>query len=290
MSIEPVPARTLTPSRRMDESASVEAQLADTQRAFDSVAAEYDGPLGNNELIQRMRAQMWRTLTQLFPRGARLLDIGCGTGLDAVYLAERGYRVVATDWSPQMVERTRARVQDDGLSEAVALRVVGMQDLLQLREQPFDGLYSDLGPLNCAPDLSTVAQACAQLLKPRGHLVCSVIGRVCPWESGYYLLHGDVRRARLRSRRGSVPVGLNRHTVWTRYYSPREFYHAFAAEFDLTHYRGLGLFLPPPYLLRGYRRLRGLYAGLGWLDDHLGSWPILRDAGDHFLMVLTKRG
>ena len=36
-------------------------ELLETQAAFDSVAADYDGPRGNNTLIQRMRATMWRS-------------------------------------------------------------------------------------------------------------------------------------------------------------------------------------------------------------------------------------
>ena len=39
---------------------SIETQLLDTQRAFDSVAADYDGPKGNNALIQRMRETVWQ--------------------------------------------------------------------------------------------------------------------------------------------------------------------------------------------------------------------------------------
>jgi len=41
------------------------------------------------------------------PRSSRLIDLGCGTGLDAVRMAHSGHRVTATDWSSQMVERTR---------------------------------------------------------------------------------------------------------------------------------------------------------------------------------------
>src|SRR3954452_21257278 len=93
-------------------SSVVDTQLLDTQRAFDSVAADYDGPKGNNALIQRMRETVWQTLTEACSPGARLLDLGCGTGIDALELARRGYSVLATDWSPQMVERTRARAAD----------------------------------------------------------------------------------------------------------------------------------------------------------------------------------
>ncbi len=75
-----------------------EAQLLETQRAFDSVAADYDGPRGNNELIQRMRLTLWDTVHSELPAGAHLLDLGCGTGIDALEFARRGFHVVATDW------------------------------------------------------------------------------------------------------------------------------------------------------------------------------------------------
>jgi SAM-dependent methyltransferase len=268
---------------------SVDSHLQDTRRAFDSAAADYDGPRGNNALIQRMRGAMWRTLAKLFPPGSQLLDLGCGTGIDAVYLATRGFEIVAADWSPQMVERTRGRVAAAGLRGRVQVKVLGIHEVEQWRGQTFDGIYSDLGPLNCAPDLQAASRACSALLKPGGKLVASVIGRVCPWEWAYYALRGDLARARLRDKRVAVPVNLNRHAVWTRYYSPREFYHAFESEFELDGYCTLGLFLPPPYLIRWYERAPALFAPLAWLDDRLGSWPLLRDGGDHFLMVLTRR-
>jgi SAM-dependent methyltransferase len=269
---------------------STDSHLLDTRQAFDSVAADYDGPLGNNALVQRMREALWRTVTLRLPKGARLLDVGCGTGIDAAYFAGCGYRVFATDWSPQMVARTRARAAEAGLSDRVNAEVIGLQELERLDGQTFDGIYSDLGPLNCVPDLQAVAHHCSKILEPGGILVVSVIGRVCPWEFLYYLARGDWERARLRGSRGFIPVNLNHRTVWTRYYTPREFFEPFAKDFELAHHRALGLYMPPPYLIRFYERHPRLFAPLAWADEHLGTLPFLREAGDHFLAVLTKLG
>ncbi len=264
-----------------------DAQLLDTQHAFDSVAADYDGPRGNNELIQRMRLTMWDTMQGEFPVAARLLDLGCGTGIDAVEFARRGHQVVASDWSPRMVERTRARAAAS-LSPQVRAIHLGIQQLDRL-DDAFDGIYSNFGPLNCVSDLAGVAAECARLLRPGGRLVFSVMGRICPWELGHYALRGRFRRAGVRAARGATAVGMNRHTVWACYYLPREFYRAFAGHFALAGYRALSLFMPPPYLVDYCRRHPRWCERLGRLDDRFGALPLLRDMGDHFLIVLRRR-
>jgi SAM-dependent methyltransferase len=267
-----------------------QTRLRDTRDAFDSVAADYDGPRGNNPLIQDMRDEMWRWLDRTFEPDSRLIDLGCGTGLDAVRMAQRGHRVTATDWSPQMVARTADRARQDSLTDRVEALVIGAHELARLEgDGTFDGAYSNLGPLNCVPDPAEVSKACARLLKPGGALVFTVIGRVCPWEIAHYALRRRWSRVRIRFARQVVPVGMNKHQIWTRYYTPREFYRAFEADFTLQHYRGLCVFAPPPYLTAVRDKHPRLYAGLWDLDRRSAGWPLLRSMGDHFLIVMRRR-
>jgi SAM-dependent methyltransferase len=265
-------------------------RLKETRAAFDSVAADYDGPRGNNLLIQDMRAEMWCWLDRVFAPASRLLDLGCGTGLDAVRMARRGHRVLATDWSTAMIARTAARAVEEGVADRVETTAVGAHELERLDSVGgFDGVYSNLGPLNCVPDLEVVSRACARLLKPGGALVFTVIGRICPWEIAHYLWRRRWSRAMVRFARQVVPVGMNRHTVWTHYYSPREFYQPFAREFALTHYRGLCVFAPPPYVTALRERHAHGYEWLWRIDRRTAGWPLLRSMGDHFLIVMRKR-
>ncbi|HLA71714.1 MAG TPA: class I SAM-dependent methyltransferase [Steroidobacteraceae bacterium] len=264
-------------------------ELDQTRAAFDSVAADYDGPRGNNALIQRMRVTMWRELERRFARDARLIDLGCGTGLDAMHLAQSGRSVLATDWSPGMVERTVARAAQAGLAARIDARRVGAHQLEQVDTAGgFDGAYSNFGPLNCVPDLGALSTQCARLLRPGGKLVFSVIGRICPWEYLYYRWRRP-ERAKIRALRGPVAVAMNHQTIWTRYFTPREFYADFARRFDLIEYRALSLFMPPPYLVRWYERNPRLLELLGLIDDAAGGWPVLRNAGDHFLIVMRRK-
>lgn len=274
----------------MNDSPGLEPQLRDTRAAFDSVAADYDGPRGNNELIQDMRGEMWRCLDATFSPGSHLIDLGCGTGLDAIRMAQLGHHVTATDWSPQMVQRTRDRAEREGLTKRVRSVIVGAHELQQLNGAGgYDGAYSNLGPLNCVPQLADVSRECARLIKPGGSLVFTVIGRLCPWEIAHYLRRGRWGRATLRFARGVVPVSMNQRTIWTRYYGPREFYRAFAREFTLQHYRGLCVFGPPPYLTWVREKHPRWQERLSRLDRRVAAWPIIRSMGDHFLMVMRRR-
>jgi SAM-dependent methyltransferase len=265
-------------------------QLHETREAFDSVAADYDGPRGNNTLIQDMRSEMWRTLDATFPQGSRLMDLGCGTGLDAVRMAQVGHYVTATDWSQGMVERTRERAEREKVADRVAAIPVGAHELSRVGgEGQFDGAYSNLGPLNCVPDLAEMAVQCARLLKPRAALVFSVIGRICPWEIGHYALKRNWGRIRVRFAPAMVAVGMNKRVVWTRYYTPREFYRAFEPQFALEHFRGLCVLAPPPYLTGMKEKHLRLYERLWRLDRRVAGWPVLRNMGDHFVIVMKKR-
>lgn len=269
---------------------NLQKQLHETRDAFDSVAADYDGARGNNALIQDMRSEMWRMLDATFAPGSRLMDLGCGTGLDAVRMARIGHHVTATDWSQRMVDRTRRRAEQEQLADSVQALALGGHELSRIQgHAKFDGAYSNLGALNCVPNLGEMAEQCARLLKPRAALVFSVIGRICPWEIGYYTLRRNWRRLRVRFAPAMVPVGMNKRVVWTHYYTPREFYGAFERQFILERWRGLCVFAPPPYMTQMRVKHVRLYERLWGLDRRAAGWPVLRNMGDHFVMVMTKR-
>src|SRR3546814_15455221 len=87
-------------------------QLRETRHAFDSVAADYDGPRGNNALIQRMRRALWEVVHCELPSRSRLLAQGCGPGIGEPPLANRGYPAVAPDRSHGLVASPSAQVGD----------------------------------------------------------------------------------------------------------------------------------------------------------------------------------
>jgi SAM-dependent methyltransferase len=264
--------------------------LADeTRQAFDSVAADYHRSNLENLVLRGLRKRTIAAVLRHAPRPSHLLDLGCGPGTDAESLAALGYTITAVDASPRMVDEARRRIHESGLSDRVVVHRLGIDALDAIPPASADTAYSNFGPLNCVEDLNAAAGAIARRLRAGGILVASVIGRVCPWEIALYASRGDLSRLLVRFAHGCVPVPLNGHVVRMRYYTPRTFERSFArAGFNRVSLRALGLFAPPPYLQAFAERHRALLRGLERADDVVGGWPLLRSAGDHFLIVLRK--
>jgi SAM-dependent methyltransferase len=290
-----VPALRLFVEGELEERPVVEIAraLRDTRYAFDRVAPTYDRSNRANPTLCDMRARTLQLLDRLAPRGARVLNLGCGPGTDEEHLAAQGYQVTAIDWSPEMVREARRRVASAALEDRVIVEELGIHELDRLDaivpRGTLDAAVSNLGPLNCVPDLGVAARLIADRLRPGGVLVASVIGRVCPWELALYLWRGNPTRARIRFATDLVAVPLEGGTVWTRYYTPAAFERAFAAAgFTRVALRAMGLLVPPPYMQAFADRHRGLVDRLQQVEDAIGSWPGVRAWGDHFLIALRR--
>jgi SAM-dependent methyltransferase len=261
----------------------------DTAAAFDSVAAGYHDSNGSNPILVDMRRRVLAAVGVHVPRGARILDLGCGPGTDDEMLALAGYDVTAIDSSKSMIDEAERRIARADLLDRVRIHHLGIHQLEMLPPFAYDAAISNFGPLNCVPDLGDAARQIGMRLRHDAVLIASVIGRVCPWEIALYSARGEFARAGVRFVRGVVPVPLNGRTVWTRYYGPAEFERAFSEHgFTRVSVHALGLFAPPPYMNAFATRHPALLTRLSRLDATVGGWPLLRRWGDHFLIVLRK--
>lgn len=94
------------------------------KRHFDTIAAGYKEEIPPH-IRDHLNAKWWRLVSPLFAPGARVIDIGCGDGTNAVFLTEKGMSVVGVDFSPRLIGRGRERYPELGghLFEGDALRL-----------------------------------------------------------------------------------------------------------------------------------------------------------------------
>lgn len=255
---------------------------------FDGFAAEYDAHFTASALGRLLRRAIWRWLDRAFAPGARVLELNCGTGEDAIHLAHRGVHVLATDASASMLDRARIKIAEAGLTDAIDVRQVAIERLDVLAPETrgaLDGAFSSFGGLNCVADLHAVARSLADLLKPEARVVLCVMGPLVPWEWAWFLARGEAARAFRRLARGGVAWrGI---TVW--YPSIRSTRRAFAREFRFRQVGGLGALVPPTYAETWARRHRWLVEQLDRWERRIETWPIVPWLGDHYLLELERR-
>lgn len=258
--------------------------------AFERAAATYDAEARANPAMVYMRAVSLATLERAFGPGQRLLEIGCGTGEEAVALARLGCCVLATDVSPAMLALTEARAAGAGVASQVQTLLLSAAELSRLRAGSlFDGAYSSFGPLNALADLEPFVQTLAGLVRPGGRVVLSVMNRCYPLEVCWFLAHGQVRPALRRWRTTPAPVsGAVVEHMWTHYHSLAALRRATRPWFRLQSSRALPLLLPPPYLAGVWQRHPWLVASLQPCEARLATrWPWAA-LGDHWLVELER--
>jgi ubiquinone/menaquinone biosynthesis C-methylase UbiE len=256
---------------------------------FDAVAARYDETFTLSSIGRAQRAAVWNELERTFLAGDRTLEIGCGTGVDACFLAERGVEVLACDPSSQMIEVAVRRIRQRGLQGLVRTRVLYAEDISRLPGELFDGAFSNFGALNCVHRLGDLARGLARLLRPGGTLLLCWMGPCCLWEMAWYLGHGNKEKAFRRFRQGGVRAKIGDEAfLEIQYPSVRFLARAFAPEFRLKSVQGVGVAVPPSYLEPWAHRHPHLLKLCGLTDSLVARLPGIRVLGDHVLVRLQR--
>jgi ubiquinone/menaquinone biosynthesis C-methylase UbiE len=257
-------------------------------RGFSAKALVYDDYGADHPVILWARAQVRAHVVSLVPPGSRVLELAAGTGADAAFLAERGYRVHATDLAEGMVAEARRKIAARGLADRMTAQRVSFTELEHVSGGPYDVVFSNFGGLNCIPDLTAMTRGLPRLLAPGGFVTLVVMPPVCLWELGQ-ALRGDVTTAFRRLHRGGVMARVASAHFKTYYFRPREVLRALGPGYRRVAIRGLSVFSPPPYLERFARRHPSLFRRLATLDERLGGWPVVNAMGDFFILTVQQR-
>jgi SAM-dependent methyltransferase len=267
------------PAARQEEAWTVVAE------AFGRKAQVYDAFGQDHPILARMRAKVRSHVESLLQPGTRLLEINAGTGADAAYFAGRGYCVHATDLSAGMVAEIERKIVLHRLEGRLSAQPLSFTELEKMKAEPFDGLLSNMGGVNCAADLRAIAGSIAALLKPAGVVTWVVMPPVCLWELGS-ALRGDLRQATRRLKPGGVQARVEGLPVHTYYYPPRQVLAAFGSEFRLLRLEGLSVFTPPADHKEFPARWPNIYRLLVWLDDRLAGRYPFHSWGDFYILSL----
>jgi ubiquinone/menaquinone biosynthesis C-methylase UbiE len=260
--------------------------------AFDRLAPSYDALVSSDAFLHQ-RAQTHAAFRRWVKPGFRILEIGCGTGLDTVFLAALGARVVACDPSEEMLSRTKRRLVTAGVGDRVGILSCGLQELPQFLDaldhsEGFDAIMSNFGALNCVASLEPLGTVSRRHLRPGGAVILGLIGRTCLWEMLYFTARADRARA-VRRRMAGVAVPVAGVEVPTFYHRRLDVQASLGAGFVLDDAIGIGVVVPPPFLEPRWRQVPSVIRrAAGGLDRLVAGWPLINQLGDHTLTRWLK--
>lgn len=160
----------------------MEHEVADSREAWEANAVFWDAAMGDASNAFHRQTVRPGVTDLLDPQpGDFVLDVACGNGNYAAYLAERGVDVLAFDFSPRMIELARCR--QERYTDRIEFVVADATDADSLRSlaraRPFTKAVSNMAIMDIAA-LDNLFNAVHRLLVEDGIFVfCDAASMLC---------------------------------------------------------------------------------------------------------------
>ena len=252
------------------------------KEAFNCQSEFFDQYEEQNEILKRMRSVVRMHLLRHLNNGNRILELNAGTGLDAVFLAQKGFCVHAIDLSEGMLKKLETKINLYRLSEKLSFELLSFTELDKLREQTFNHIFSNFGGLNCAENLNEVTKHFNRILKPGGKITLVIMPPVSLWEIAL-VLKGKFKSAFRRLHKNGTMANIEGIKFKTYYYNLGKLKQALGHNFKLVEVQGLASISPPPYADKFPKHHPKLYKLFCRIDDSISHlYPFTRCA-DHYI-------
>jgi hypothetical protein len=158
-------------------------------------------------------------------------------------------------------------------------------ELNKVRGAPFDAVFSNLGGLNCIPDLSPVIEQLPDILPPGGTVTWVLMPPVCLWELAE-VLRGNFRLAFRRLSHQGTRSHLEGLFFNVYYFPPQRALDWFGEAYTRLELEGLSVITPTAESKNLAKRFPRLYAALARLDDALSARPPWWGWGDFYILSM----
>lgn len=271
----------------------IQDQLNEKQAAsaFSKQALVFDAYDAGNSIIAYKRRRVRGHVLRYLAPGSSILELNAGTGEDAIFFAQRGYRVHATDIAEGMQAVLREKVRQQGVSDRISSEVCSFTSLENLRNRgPYDLIFSNFAGLNCTRELEKVLLSFRPLLKPGGQVSLVILPSFSLWES-LMVFRGRFRTALRRLLAGEEGAPAKVEGVHFRcWYYPISYVKRVMTRdgYQLAGLEGLCTLVPPSYIEHFPERHPRLYRILReWEDRSKEKWP-WRAIGDYYIISFWR--
>jgi len=262
--------------------------------SFDSMAAGYDEQFSFSFTGFHQRMQVRAYLSKLLQNKSALdiLEINCGTGEDAYWLASMHHRVSATDASCAMIKKAIAKSAIKVNTDKLQFSRCSFEDLGNHFVKPdFDLVFSNFSGVNCISpaEVKKLSHDLAAMMKPGGQLAIVIFGKYTLVETLYYLAKFKPGKAFRRWRTKPVMVNLDDDQSQQVYYYSIEKCRRLFSDFELVEKRAVGLIIPPSYLESLVRKVLKTFPWILRMEDKLLEMQALSSFSDHTYLLFKKK-
>lgn len=234
----------------------------DIRSYYDEFSKSYDR--SRQSAYHQMIDELELDVAARYAHGARVLELGCGTGLILERVAKVASEAVGVDFSEGMAQRARARGLDVRISDICSL---------PFEDARFDLTYA-FKVLAHVPDVAGAIREAVRVTRPGGHLLLELYN---PWSLRYLA----------KRIAGPQPIGDLRTEadVYTRWDSPWSIRKKLPPDVDLLDFRGIRIVTP----FAAVHRVSPVARGLNRVE-HMASRTPLRYFGGFVIAILHKHG
>lgn len=261
---------------------------------FDHIASTYDSVFTNTLIGQFQRRRVWTYIERIIPglQGFEVLELNCGTGEDALMFGEKGFNIIATDISHEMLKVTNKKAEQYSMQNRISSQYLDLESFDEtLFDKKFDLVFSNFGGLNCVnpQSMQLLLQKLPLILKPGGRFVGVVMPKFCAWETCFFLMSFKFRKALRRFTSKEVVTDLKGIPVKTWFYQPSQIKNWTKKMFNVMAIRPVGFVLPPFYLEDFFANRNGLLAFMNRVEKKLSGISLFSGMSDHFIIDLQLK-
>ncbi len=269
-------------------SAKINEQLAEA--AFTRQSVIFDEIYSGNTIVNYKRDRVRTHVSQYLAPNSAILELNSGTGEDALFFAQKGHKVHATDISPGMQQELKRKIESNGMDANVTTELRSFTKLYQLTNKgPYDLIFSNFAGLNCTNELDKVLKSLSSLLKPNGIVTLVILPKFCLWET-LLVFKGKFHTA---FRRFFSSKGTKAHIegTWFKcwYYNPSFIIKNLKDDFELLSVEGLCTIVPPSYIEGFAEKHPAAYKFLKSKEDNLKSRRPWKYIGDYYIISMRKK-
>lgn len=263
-----------------------------TAEAFNNAAKGYDHDFTFSSVgIEQRKRVLHYYKKYLPPSPSAILELNCGTGEDAMFLASKGYSITSTDVSEKMIEIAERKKAG---SEIVSpdFKVLDMVEISTIiGENNYQSVVSNFGGVNCIDpnEINDMSKNLATGLSKGNKVILVVMGTGCLWDKLYYFFKKGYKVAKSRRRNSPIEVPVENQLVKTWFYKPSELVNLFKSDFDKIHLHPIGLFIPPSYLNNWFKNKKFILSVLVLLEKFFSYAGFMANRADHYILVLQRR-